>query len=157
MGAPKGNECWTARSSHGRKPKFDDPQVLLKVCEEYFQWVEDNPLYEMKVFAYQGEIVKTQIPKMRAMSVAGLCGFLDISRVTWDTYRKSNDFLNIINDVEERIRQQKFEGASADLLNANIIARDLHLVERTEQQHNLTGRVQTYLPDNGKSEPDEGD
>ncbi len=38
--------------------------------------------------------------------------------------------------VDEIIRTQKFQGASADLLNANIIARDLGLADKTE----LTGK-----------------
>jgi hypothetical protein len=34
--------------------------------------------------------------------------------------------------VEEIIRTQKFEGASADLLNPNIIARDLGLADKQD-------------------------
>ena len=40
--------------------------------------------------------------------------------------------LGVIREAEEIIRRQKFEGASADLLNANIIARDLGLADKAE-------------------------
>jgi hypothetical protein len=132
MAAPKGNQFWKARSSHGRKPIFKSSKQLQKACEEYFQWVEDNPLYEQKAFSYQGEIVKTDLYKMRAMTIGGLCLFLDMTQETWGQYRQNKDFSEVITQIEEAIRNQKFVGASADLLNANIIARDLGLKDKTE-------------------------
>ncbi len=138
MAAPKGNQFWKARSSHGRKPIFKSPKDLEKACLEYFEWVEANPLYEEKVFHAQGEITRTQIAKMRAMTIMGLCQFLDISQVTWFDYASKKDFSNVTTRVEEAIRQQKFEGAAAEFLNPNIIARDLGLRDKQE----LTGSVE---------------
>ena len=135
MAAPKGNRFWEARSSHGRNPKFDDPEVLRDACYQYFQWVEDNPLWEMKAFAYQGVVIQEPVAKMRAMTLSGLCLFICISEDTWATYRKKEDFLGVCIEVERHIYNQKFSGASADLLNASIIARDLGLADKKE----LTG------------------
>ena len=42
----------------------------------------------------------------------------------------------VIEKIESIIRSQKFEGAAADLLNANIIARDLGLKDSSETTHN---------------------
>jgi len=140
MVAPKGNQFWKARSSHGRKPIFDSEKKLLEACEEYFQWVEDNPLYEQKAFSYQGEVIKTDIYKMRAMTLQGLTLFLDISMDTWCNYRKKEDFLEVTSQIEKAIYQQKFTGASADLINANNIARDLGLKDKTEQS-GLIGHI----------------
>lgn len=136
MGAPKGNEFWRARSSHGRKPIFPDQEALWAACVEYFEWVDANPLKESQAFAYQGEVKTHEIPKMRAMTLAGLCIFLDINRCTWDEYRTRDGFTEVTTRVDEIIRSQKFEGAAAGLLNANIIARDLGLAEKNE----LTGK-----------------
>lgn len=133
MGAPKGNQFWKARSSHGRKPKFADPESLWAACGEYFQWVEDNPLETSELVKFQGEASIATLPKMRAMTINGLCMFLDIQRATWDEYRKkSEDFLNIVTRAEGIIYEQKFSGAAADLLNPNIIARELGLSEKKE-------------------------
>ncbi|WGM06648.1 terminase small subunit [Arsenophonus nasoniae] len=71
MAAPKGNRFWEARSSHGRKPVFENPEQLWQACCEYFEWIENNPLKEEKVFSYQGEITHTNISKMRAMTIIG--------------------------------------------------------------------------------------
>ena len=132
MAAPTGNQFWKARSTHGRTPIFASPDVLWAACAEYFEWVELNPLWESKPFAFQGVVTVENLPKMRAMTISGLCIFLDIARSTWDEYRANKDFSGITTQVEEIIRTQKFEGASADLLNANIIARDLGLADKHE-------------------------
>lgn len=132
MAAPKGNRFWEARSSHGPTPKFSDPETLWAACLEYFEWVEANPLYEAKPFAYQGVVVQESVAKMRAMTILGLCNFLDLSHDAWTDYRAGDDLGGVVKRAEQIIRQQKFEGAAADLLNPNIIARDLGLAEKQE-------------------------
>jgi len=151
MSAPQGNSFWRARSTHGRQPIFKTPDDLWTACEEYFEWVENNPLIEVRPFAYQGDVTMAEVPKMRAMTISGLCIFLDVARKTWDEYRGRKDYLPVVTRVEEIISAQKFEGAAADLLNANIIARDLGL--RDKQDVDLAGKV-TLVPQivvNGKS------
>jgi len=137
MPAPKGNQFWKARSSHGRKPLWDDPAQLQEACHEYVEWVEANPLKEAVV--YQGEVVKDELPKMRAMTVGGLCIFLGITQDTWQDYRKKKDFSLVTKEIDEIIRTQKFEGASAGMLNPNIIARDLGLSEKHSNEHTGSG------------------
>ena len=132
MAAPKGNEFWKARSSHGRKPIFADPEQLWEAACEYFQWVDDNPLSEDKIIPYKGEATHEPVAKLRAMTVGGLCIFLDISQQAWSEYKRREGFGETTGLIEEIIRHQKFTGAAADLLNANIIARDLGLAERQE-------------------------
>lgn len=128
MAPPLGNRFWEARSRHGSKPKFETPEMLWEGCLDYFEWVEKHPLYEVKGFAFQGVVKKEKFPKMRAMTIGGLCIFLDISQQTWGQYKKKEDgFHEVIMRADEIIRQQKFCGACADLLNPNIIARDLGL------------------------------
>jgi len=135
MAAPLGNRFWEARSSHGRKPIFSDPEQIWSAAVEYFQWVEDNPLYEEKCFAFQGTVTTHDAPKMRAMTIGGLCLFLDIDVTTWREYRLNKDFSQVVTRVEEVIREQKFAGAAADLLNPNIIARDLGLRDSISNEH----------------------
>lgn len=132
MAAPVGNSFWKQRSSHGRKPIFAGPEELWDACVEYFEWVEANPLYEAQAFAYQGTVKQEALPKLRAMTLGGLCIFLDIDRKTWADYAARKDFIPVTTRVEEIIRDQKFAGAAAGLLNANIIARDLGLADKQE-------------------------
>lgn len=135
MAAPKGNRFWEVRSKHGRNPIFAHPDELWDACLEYFDWVEQNPLWEDNLITYQGVVTHEPKAKMRAMTIGGLCIFLDIGRRTWDEYRSREDFLPIVTRVEEIIRDQKFTGAAADMLNPNIIARDLGLADKSERDH----------------------
>jgi vacuolar-type H+-ATPase subunit D/Vma8 len=85
---------------------------------------------------------------MRAMTMEGLCIFLDVNTKYFNQFeielkdkkdKISKDFSNIITRIREVIRNQKFEGAAAGFLNANIIARDLGLKDSTEIDH--TGNI----------------
>ena len=138
MAAPKGNRFWEARSTHGRAPIFKSPDALWSAAVEYFQWVEENPLYEAKVAANKGEPEIVYVPKVRAMTLAGLQNFLDISDQAWLNYSDREDFIGICAQIAKIIRQQKFEGASAGLLNHAIIARDLGLADKQEVDGSLT-------------------
>ena len=81
---------------------------------------------------------------MRAMTLAALCMFLDITDQTWRDWRSDRpDLLGVITRAEAVIYRQKFEGASADMLNANIIARDLGLSDRRELTGKDGGPIQT--------------
>ena len=130
-----GNQFWKMRETHGRNPIFETPEQLWVAACEYFQWVENNPLLEEKIFHAQGIITKDTVTKMRAMTISGLCIFLDIDRTTWENYRNNQDFFRITKEVEEIIYNQKFTGAAADLLNPNIIARELGLADKQQNEH----------------------
>lgn len=138
MAAPKGNQFWKARTKHGRDKLFSSSEALWEACCEYFEWVEANPLIEMKPFAYQGQVVQEPVPKMRAMTKAALYLFLDIDRSTWDAWKSSNDFSAVCARAEDVMYSQKLTGSAADLLNANIIARELGL--RDDQKVENTHR-----------------
>jgi len=130
MAAPKGNQFWRARSTHGRKPLFEDDEILWEACTQYFDWVEDHPLE--KGIVYQGEVSEKAEPLMRAMTLTGLCLYLDISLDAWSSYRAKEDYNGVTTRAEAIIYDQKFSGAAAGLLNPNIIARDLGLKDKKE-------------------------
>ena len=140
MPAPKGNKYWQFRDKHGRDYQYK-PEELWDEAVKYFQWVEDNPLYEA-VTIQRGITIEDEegnkkieyfakAPKMRAMTIKAFCLFADITHTTWDNYKANKDFVAIVTRIEDIIYSQKFEGASASLLNHNIIARELGLAEKT--------------------------
>ena len=137
MGAPKGNQFWKLRSKHGCDKLFKTPELLWEAACEYFEWCEENPLHETKAFAYQGVISTEVLPKMRAMTLSQLCFYLGVNETYFRTFKSQlpkdeKDFNSVIKDIENIIYNQKFQGASADLLNANIIARDLGLADKSD-------------------------
>ena len=132
----KGNKMWQFRNKHGRNYKYT-PDQLWEVALEYFAWVEANPLKEEQLFAYQGQVIRESVNKMRAMTIDGFTLFADISHKTWTNYQKNDDFVQVITRIERSIREQKFTGAAATLLNPNIIARDLGLRDDQKIDTNL--------------------
>lgn len=133
MPAPKGNEFWKQRSKHGRDKLFASPQLLWSAACEYFKWCESNPLLEEKGFAFQGTVTKETFEKMRAFTMSGLCFYLHCNEAYFRQFKSDNEgFSTVIGEIEQVVYRQKFEGAAADLLNANIIARDLGLKDRTD-------------------------
>ncbi len=143
MAAPKGNQFWKARSKHGRDLIFKDAETLWEACCEYFEWVDANPIKQDRQFAFQGKVIHDSVEKMRAMTFGGLCIFLDIDDDTWTNYKKREDFFGVVTRVERIIQTQKFEGAAAELLNANIIARDLGLTDKSA----YSGQVVMIAPE----------
>ncbi len=137
MAAPKGNKFWEIRSKHGRDKLFATPELMWEAAVEYFEWCEANPLTEGKVFQFQGEIVDGTVNKLRAFTLEGLCLYMGASASYFRAFKSTlkdedKDFLTIIKQIEETIYNQKFTGAAADLLNSNIIARDLGLADKKE-------------------------
>lgn len=123
---------WKARTKHGRDKIFSTPEILLEACVEYFEWCDNNPLQEEKAFANSPKII---VNLLRAYTLKGLCIFLHIDENTWQRYRKEEpykDFWAVVAEVDQIIYTQKFTGASAGLLNSNIIARDLGLRDQTD-------------------------
>lgn len=140
----KGNQFWKARATHGRKKIFETADIMLDAAHEYFEWVDANPLG--KAIVYQGEVSTKEEGVMRAMTISGLCIFWGVhseylTKFENDLDLKTDtgvDFSRVIKTIREIIKTQKFEGASAGLLNPNIIARDLGLVDRKDHDHKST-------------------
>lgn len=141
-----GNKFWRNREKHGRPTLIETPEKMLDLAFEYFDWVDENPLWEMKAFG-TGLILK--VPKVRPMTIAGLCIHLGIHRRTWLMYREREAFADACAAIDEIIFQQKFEGAAAGLLNPAIIARDLGLADKKDVDATLTIEVvDSYGEDN---------
>ncbi len=132
MAAPKGNEYYKLRGKDGRNKKYETPEDLLKACNEYFEWCQENPLKEEMAFHSQGLITKTEVSKLRAFTLQGLCNFIDMSIMGFMLYEDRKDFVEVTTRVREIIYLQKFEGSAANMLNANIIARDLGLADKKD-------------------------
>ena len=124
-----GNKLWHRRKSHGPGLRFETPEELLQACVEYFEWADANPLKEEKVFS-NGHRATVSHP--RALTVKGMCVFMNMARRSWGDYRGRDEFTEICEMVEDIIYEQKFAGAAAGMFNATIIARDLGLTDKTD-------------------------
>ena len=130
------SELWKKRKI-GRPPAFESPVEMWERAVEYFEWCEEQTISETKLFSFQGEITSGEVGHIHAMTQAGLCTFLNIGVSTWHDFKKKDDFSEVTSAIENVMYEQKFSGAAAGMLNANIIARDLGLADRKEEKVEL--------------------
>lgn len=137
-----GNQFWKLRSSHGRKALFDDPQKLWECACEYFQWCDEHPW--IKKEAIKGGINVgnlVEVPIQRPYTIHAFCLYANASLAWFYDFERrcvkeqKKDFIEIIHAIRETIYNQKFEGASVGTFNANLIARDLGLQEKSSYEH----------------------
>lgn len=167
MAAEKGNQYWKQRSKHGRDKLFKTPELLLEAANDYFQFVEDNPFYksEAKVVSLgQGEGSEVQIvniPVKRPFTLIGLCLYLDVNQEYFNRFEGNldlekeidKDFNRVIKYIRDTIYNQKFEGAASNFFNANIIARDLGLIDKSDKNMKVEiSEIDTWTPEQIKAE-----
>lgn len=133
MAAPKGNEFWKNRSTHGRDKLFDTPELMWAAACEYFEWADKNVFYKSEF--KEGRMRK--IPVKRPYTLHALCLYLNCGLAYFREFKRNkdrctHDFMTIINQIEDVVYNQKFEGAASGFFNSNIIARDLGL---SDKQH----------------------
>ena len=145
MGAPAGNKFWELRSKHGREKLFATPDLLWQAALDYFEWCCDNPIEaEDNKGTKNVNIVKF----LRPLTLKGFCIYCDASEHWFMEFEKAQvkegreDFLSIIRKIRDIIYTQKLEGAIIGLYNANIVARELGLQEKTDS----VVRVMTVEP-----------
>jgi hypothetical protein len=85
-----------------------------------------------------GKLVK--IPTAIPYTLSGFCLYIGASESFWRNFRSNvnlgEDFLSVIEEIELTIKTQKFTGAAVGAFNANLMARDLGMVDKTE----ITGK-----------------
>lgn len=126
----KGVQLWKLRKRHGVEKKYKTSAQIWAGALGYFQWCIDNPILQ-KIALSDGDSTRSVkvVPKMRAMTLEGLSVHLGITHRTWNNYAKMPEFELICQEIETIIFEQKFTGAAAGELNANIISRHLGLGE----------------------------
>jgi hypothetical protein len=128
-----GNRAWKARRPAGPAPKFADGEALWKACVKYFEWVEDNPLYEMQLVKWKGRSTQVPVPRPRPMTKGGLCLFLHVQRSSWNAWKRDRpDLASTIERVESVIWDWQFTHAAAGLLDAGMVIRQLAIGRKTE-------------------------
>ena len=141
MGAPIGNQFWKLASTYGRDAIFLDPAIVWGEACKYFEWCDENPFVQQVVAGKDAVIV--YLDKMRPYTLHGLCGFLGVNTQYFGdfkksaTYKNNKEFSVVIARIEEVIFNQKFSGAASGFFNANIISRDLGLMDKTSTDLNV--------------------
>ena len=132
-----GNQMWRRAYNPGRKKIYESAEKIWETACEYFKWVEENPYIDYKGAIIDGVPDTLQAPKMRPFTQEGLTIFMGISGDTYREYRHTAEFVEVISAIDNIIRDNKFSGATAGFFNANIVSRDLGLMDK--QSTELSG------------------
>lgn len=119
--APKGNQYWRERldmSVDGRKLSVED---FTQKVKEYIERCVNEKLIETDWVGK--DAIQVNRPHMIVMSIWGVCAYCGIDVVTWREWKKDQKYSPIVTRAEQIFRSYNIEGASAGMLNQNIIAR----------------------------------
>jgi hypothetical protein len=146
MPAPKGNQFWKLRSKHGREKLFASPDLLWESACEYFQWCDENPWLSTETTTSDKGTFTKEKPTQRPYSRMGWFLYIGCSDAWLKEFKKTadKDFLLVIEQIEQSIDKQQWEGASVGAFNANIIARTLGLKDHSDVTTN--GKDVTISP-----------
>lgn len=121
----------------GRPFKFT-PESLELAWQQYFAWCDENPWLKHEQTKGGGLVA---IPTSRPYTEAGFCAFHDlgINYITqlWEAIKDREDdeskrFSLVITRARAKCYAQKFEGAAVGAFNANIISRDLGMIDKKD-------------------------
>lgn len=118
------------------------PDLLWAEACDYFQSVDDNPLYKRETIRggeRAGEVIKIEAP--RPYTWVGLDEHLFMKGIVSVTNQfrhgdtaKQKEYESVVTAIEAVMRRNKFDGAAVGLFNPMIIARELGLMERTHNE-----------------------
>jgi hypothetical protein len=145
---------WKETKEHalrGAPRKFKTPEELAEACIRYFDWCENALIEEEVLVSFQGQTTKETKAHPSAMLLSSLCLFVGIDITTWRAWRTERpDLSPVIEWAEKTIYDQKFRGAAGGMFNANIIARDLGLADKSELTGKDGGPIETMTIDPSK-------
>lgn len=136
-----GNRWWERRAKHGPDVLFGDPVKLWEAAVEYFEWVDENPWEDEKVFVNQGIVTRASEYRKQVYTMAGLQLFLGVGGVYFYQLKErvkapgsqlDKGLAKVLEAIDLVIYSQKYAGATSGFFNANIIARDLGLKDATD-------------------------
>jgi hypothetical protein len=133
MPASKGNKYYMNRGKNGREKKFSSPDKLLQKAYEYFEYCDKHPWKKSEAIKSGDKVGKIiKVPTQCPYTIEGMCVHIGINKDTFYGYEACEDFSDVITHVREVIEANQLEGAIVGAYNANIIARKLGLVEKTD-------------------------
>lgn len=146
MAATKGNSFYLLRSKHGRDKLFKTPEQLRQALYEYVATVEENAWETNQTTVGDNGISSTTKTFQRPLSRKGFYLFIGCSDSWLKEFKRncSKDFLLVIEEIENTIDTQQFDGASIGVFKENIIARIQGL---SDKQENIITVEQPLFPD----------
>ena len=124
------------------------PEELWAVATAYFRFCVARDIHTMEYRSVSigqnsgSEIEEIEKPNPRPFTYAGFHVYSGLSRAALDEIaERSDEYAFVVSRIGAVMHAQKFEFATAGAMNANLIARDLGLSEKTDHRSNVTMKV----------------
>jgi len=141
----QGNKVKSINDNKVGAPFKYEPEELAQKIKDYYKEIDNNPIEKKKVETSLKDTKETIEYIKRPYTIEGLCNYLDITCKTFRNWENNEQLLPIITRARQTIYDNKLEGATAGVFNANIVALDLGMARKEEQQQ--SGLL---IPINGK-------
>lgn len=144
------NNYWLNRKKVGRPKIIKSPKQLWGYFCDYAHHISNNP-FKKQDFVRGGDLAGTivELDTIRPFTWEGFEDFLFEKDIIFNLkdYRFNkngayDEFSAIITRIGDIIYNQKFEGAAVGAFNANIIARDLGLSDKSEIKADVNNKHQ---------------
>ena len=127
---------------------IETPEKMWDYFCEYVKHERDNPMYKVEYVGRDGNTVRT--PLETPITFEGFECWLadkniikDLGEYSANTNGNYSDYSTIITRIRQNCFVHNFKGASVGLFNANLIAKKLGLIEKTEAQVNQVTEIKT--------------
>lgn len=134
----------------GKQKYIETPELLWQYFEEYVAYENSRPWLKREYIGKEGREVDT--PLQVPITFEGFELFLadkgiieDLGHYSQNLDNRYDDYVPIITRIRKFCFAQNFKGAAVNMFNANIIARKLGLVEKTEA--NVKLRQTSFIPE----------
>lgn len=120
---------------------IETPEELWDLFKQYVAHESESPLYKIEYVGKDGNKVQTalQVP----ITFEGFECYLadrqiinDLGDYSCNKDKRYTEYTTIITRIRKNCFVQNFKGASVGLFNANLIAKKLGLIDKTEN-HNI--------------------
>lgn len=152
----KGNPgYWEWRKNTGRPKAIRTPKEMWRYACDYFRSIDEHPFLKQEqrknpIKIGKGSIIDDDLMEEIKNPVINLKTIRPYTWVGFEAYlfergvlanldhykcnleNRYQEFIEIIRAIDKIMFAQKFEGAAVGVFNANIIARDLGLADKSE-------------------------
>jgi len=140
------------------KTKYiETPELMWGYFKLYVEKERNNPMYKVEYVGRDGDRVDT--PLQTPITFEGFECYLadegiinDLGKYSANTDNAYTEYVTIITRIRNNCFVQNFKGASVGLFNANIIAKKLGLIEKSEQTVRQEQQLFPDVPANDRNQ-----
>lgn len=103
------------------------PEQVFDMAVRYFEWAESNHIQASETASFQGDVFESKTHKPRIFTIGGFRLFCGYSENNIQRFRREPGYAEVMEFIDSVIREQKFQLAANNIINASLVSKDLGL------------------------------